>query len=231
MWFFFLRVYSPDYDKCSKAMYSMSIYSLDVWQRVTLGLTEIWTTDPLPMIPHQVETQFIASQPYPVSVSGLIPSLSAAPATCWYRKCQYQAMVTQTVWEYPHQLGHQTVHYKTLPRISPVGHFFYIFFCGSDMGGLIFILHWRSWWDLLVHQKCLVHSQKQEGFYKAQKGSKEHWVIWHWHLHTVWPRINKHYIFLQKWSFQVEKLKIYGELVWLSLNSDIVDGELLVNLR
>ena len=49
------------------------------------------------MIPHQVETQYIASQPYPVSDSGPIPSLSAAPVPCWYRKCQYQAMVTQTV--------------------------------------------------------------------------------------------------------------------------------------
>ena len=38
---------------------------------VTLGLTEIRTADPLPMISHQVETQFIASQPFPLSVSGL----------------------------------------------------------------------------------------------------------------------------------------------------------------
>ena len=29
-------------------------------------------------------------------------------------------MVTQTVREYPHQLGGQTLHYKTLPRILPV---------------------------------------------------------------------------------------------------------------
>ena len=28
-------------------------------------------------------------------------------------------MVTQTVREYPHQLGCQTLHYKTLPWISP----------------------------------------------------------------------------------------------------------------
>ena len=41
--------------------------------RVTLGLTalRLKTSDPLPMIPHQVETQFITSQPFPVSVSGL----------------------------------------------------------------------------------------------------------------------------------------------------------------
>ena len=70
------------------------------------------------MISYHVETQSIASQPFPVSVSGLIPSLSAAPVPGWYRKCQYQAMVTQTVREYPHQLGYQTLHYKTLPRIS-----------------------------------------------------------------------------------------------------------------
>ena len=68
------------------AMYCMPINSLDVWAMVTLGLAEIWTTDPLSMIPHQVETQLIASQPFPVSVSGLIPSLSAAPVPCWFRK-------------------------------------------------------------------------------------------------------------------------------------------------
>ena len=87
---------------------------------LSLGLTETRTADPLPMIPHQVETQFIASQPFQASVSGLIPSLSATPVTCWYRKCQYQAMVTQTVWEYPHQLGCQTLHYKTLPWFTYV---------------------------------------------------------------------------------------------------------------
>ena len=38
---------------------------------VTLGLTKIRTADPLPMISHQVETQYIASQPFLVSVSGL----------------------------------------------------------------------------------------------------------------------------------------------------------------
>ena len=112
------------------AMYSMSLNRLDVWERVTLGLTEIWTNDPLPMIPHQVETQFIASQPFPVSVSGLIPSLSAAPVPCWFRKGQNQAMVTQTVREYPHQLGCQTLHYKTLPRISP---------CLMDVASSIFL--------------------------------------------------------------------------------------------
>ena len=31
------------------------------------------------------------------------------PVPCWYRKCQYQAMVTQTIREYPHQLGCQTL--------------------------------------------------------------------------------------------------------------------------
>ena len=106
------------------AMYSMPINSIDAWERVTLGLAEIGTTDPLSMIPHQVETQLIASQPFPVLVSGLIPSLSAAPVPCWYRKCQYQAMVTHTVREYPHQLGCQTLHYKILPWISWIFFFF-----------------------------------------------------------------------------------------------------------
>ena len=72
--------------------------------------------DPLPTIPHQAETQLIASQPFPVSVSGLIPSLSAAPVPCWFRKCQNQAMVTQTVWEYPHQLASQTQGLHDTPR-------------------------------------------------------------------------------------------------------------------
>ena len=46
-----------------------------------LGRAEIWLTGPLPMIPHEVETQFIASQPFPLSVSGLNPSLSAVTVT------------------------------------------------------------------------------------------------------------------------------------------------------
>ena len=98
------------------AMYSMSINSLDIWERVTLGLPKIWTTDPLPMIPHQVQTQFIASQPFPVSVSGIIPSLSAAPGPCWFRKCPNPAMVTQTVQEYPHQLASKTQGLHDTPR-------------------------------------------------------------------------------------------------------------------
>ena len=104
---------------------------------VTLGLTtEIQTADPLPMIPHQVETQFIASQPFPVSVSGLIPSLSAAQVPCWYRNCQYQAMATQTVREYPHQLGCQTLHYKTLPYGSRLLTFHLCrFFCRITSSG------------------------------------------------------------------------------------------------
>ena len=81
------------------AMYSTSINSLDVWERVILCLTETWTTDPLPMISHQVETQFIACQPFPVSVSGLIPSLSTAPVQCWYKKCQYHWHPFPLVWE------------------------------------------------------------------------------------------------------------------------------------
>ena len=116
---FFLGAHSPDYENCSNVQY-VNKQPRCLREGYFLGLTEILTTGPLAMIPHQVETQFIASQPFPVSVSGLIPSLSATPVPCWYRKCQYQTMVTQTVWEYPHQLGCQTLHYKTLPRISPL---------------------------------------------------------------------------------------------------------------
>ena len=35
-------------------------------ERVTLGLTEIRTGDPVHMFPHQAESQFIAYQPFPV---------------------------------------------------------------------------------------------------------------------------------------------------------------------
>ena len=37
------------------------------------------TVDPRPVIPQQVEAQFIASQPFPVLVSGITPSPSAVP--------------------------------------------------------------------------------------------------------------------------------------------------------
>ena len=46
---------------------------------ILVRLTEVRTSDPFPMIPHQVETQFIASQSIPVAVSGQIPLPSAAP--------------------------------------------------------------------------------------------------------------------------------------------------------
>ena len=55
-------------------------------ERGTFGLTEIRNANPLPMIPYQAETQFISSQPFPVSVSGLILSPSADPVPCWYGK-------------------------------------------------------------------------------------------------------------------------------------------------
>ena len=86
---------------------------------MTLGLTEIQTADPLPMIHIMGGTQFIASQPFTVSVSGLIPSLSAAPVPCWYRKCQHQVMETQPVPEYPLQLGCQMLALQDPPLISP----------------------------------------------------------------------------------------------------------------
>ena len=88
-------------------------------ERVTLGLTEIWTTDPLPMIHNQVETQFIASQPFTVYVSDLIPSPSAAPVPCWCGKCQHQIIETQTVPEFPLQLGCQTLALQDPTQISP----------------------------------------------------------------------------------------------------------------
>ena len=79
---------------------------------VTLGLTKIRTADPLPMISHQVETQFIASQPFPVSVS---PS----HVPCWGGKCQHHDMETLTVPEYALQLCCQMLALLVLPRISP----------------------------------------------------------------------------------------------------------------
>ena len=65
-----------------------------------------------PLIPHQVETQFIASQPFPVSASGLFPSPTTAPVLCWCGKCQHRDLETMTVREYPLQLGCQTLSLK-----------------------------------------------------------------------------------------------------------------------
>ena len=89
-----------------------------LWEKVTLGLMEIQTADPLPMIPHQAETQFISSRPFPVSVSGLIPSASTALVPCWCGKCPHQVIETQTVPEYPLQLGCQSLTLQDPPRIS-----------------------------------------------------------------------------------------------------------------
>ena len=69
-----------------------------------LGQTEIQTAGPLSMNPHQVETQFTSSQLLPVSVSGLIPSSSAASVPCWCGKCQHQFIETQTVPEHSTRL-------------------------------------------------------------------------------------------------------------------------------
>ena len=73
----------------------------------TSGRTEIWTTDPLPMIPH-----LLVTQPFPVSASG-VPSPSSAPVLfsryvlCWYSWCRHHNMETLTVPEYPLQLDCQ----------------------------------------------------------------------------------------------------------------------------
>ena len=116
--FFCSGVYSPDYDNCSNVQYVNK--QPRRLRKGDFGSDRDLNHDSLPMIPHQVETQFIASQPFPVPVSGLIPSLSAAPAPCWFRKCQNQAMVTQTVREYPHQLAFQTQGLHDTPRSQQV---------------------------------------------------------------------------------------------------------------
>ena len=84
-------------------------------ESVTLCLTEIRTADPLPMIPHQVETQFIASQPFPVSITGiLIPSPSAAPGSH-----ARHAPETLAASEYPLNLGCQKLALQDPPQTSP----------------------------------------------------------------------------------------------------------------
>ena len=71
------------------------------------------------MISHQAETQFIASQPFAVSVLGLIPSPYPPPLPMLVWKCQLQVMETKKVPEYLLQLGCQTLVTQDLPRISP----------------------------------------------------------------------------------------------------------------
>ena len=44
-----------------------------------MDLTEIRTADPFPMISQKLKTQFIASRPFPVTVSGIIPLPSIVP--------------------------------------------------------------------------------------------------------------------------------------------------------
>ena len=87
-----------------------------LWERVTFGRTEIQATDPLNMIPHLVETQSINSRSFPVSVSGLNPSSSAAPVSCWFSQCQQHAMGSETVPEYLLQLGSQKLALQDKPQ-------------------------------------------------------------------------------------------------------------------
>ena len=49
-------------------------------------------------------------------VSGLIPSPSAVSVPCWSSKCQHQALETQTVPEYPHQLASQLLRLHDTPH-------------------------------------------------------------------------------------------------------------------
>ena len=83
-----------------------------------LGLQRFELLTPLPMIPQQMETQFIASRHFPVPVLGIIPSPSSAPFL--FGKSQYQDMETQTAPEHPRQLGCQTFGLQDPPQISPV---------------------------------------------------------------------------------------------------------------
>ena len=101
-------------------------------ERVTLGLRDSNCWPPLHdslsgvtalilflQLVNQMETQVIAFQPLPVSVSGLIPSQYAAPVPCWSGKFQHQVIKTQTVPEYPFQFGCQALALQDPPRISP----------------------------------------------------------------------------------------------------------------
>ena len=66
----------------------------------------------------QAENQFIASRPFPVSVSGTILSPSASLVLCWCGKGQHQVMETQWVPEYPLHLCYQTLALQDPPRIT-----------------------------------------------------------------------------------------------------------------
>ena len=79
---------------------------------MTLGLT------PSPWFLIRWRLNFMASQPFPVSVSGQIPLPSTTPVPCWCRKGQRQVIETQTVPEYPLQLGCRTLALQDPPHIS-----------------------------------------------------------------------------------------------------------------
>ena len=68
----FSGVYSPDYDNCSNVQYVNKQPRRPGKGDFGSGRDLNHWPPPLPMIPHQVETQLIASQQFPVSVSGLI---------------------------------------------------------------------------------------------------------------------------------------------------------------
>ena len=143
-----------------------------------LGLSKIWITVPLPTILHQAETRLIDSQPFPVSVSGLVLSLSAAPVPCWYRKCQYQAMVIQTVREYPHQLASQTqglhdTQLEFLRLFCFACSFFSLFCCGGQVG-----------WQIGQGEKS-----SKGGEVKKYKFPFEHKFLPHWLSYVDGERI------------------------------------------
>ena len=109
---FLLGVYSPDYDNCSNAQLSRN--SLDVWERVTLLRFEPLTPSPWLLIRWRLSAipivsfksnSFTICRPSPMLVQKMsIPGHGDSDSS---------------VREYPHQLGCQMLHYKTLPWISP----------------------------------------------------------------------------------------------------------------
>ena len=90
--------------------------TVSLQERVILGLTEIRTSDP---------SHYYSSGGDSVYHLSAIPGVSfrsnyftpSAPVLCWCGKCQHQVRETQTVPEYPLQLGCQTLALQDPPRI------------------------------------------------------------------------------------------------------------------
>ena len=88
---------------------------------VTLGMTDIQNIDPLPMIPHQTETQFLSplSQSQQCQFQVYFLHHLPPPVPCWCGKLPTPGHVdSDSSRIYPHQLGRQTLALQDPPRIS-----------------------------------------------------------------------------------------------------------------